>query len=207
METVYDYKRLIADSKLPPRFKHDFQALMEEKISHTLSTTTGALYPVSAETQARRVATLLAGFRVLRSAGFALTTPWNFKEKHLRFLLEHWVTTGTSRHEIDDRLTHWRKFVRWTGKVQLLSLIRVATTSAENRLFGGKADSPSRQKERPHATLAYSFSNSVSAEAAMTALIMTRGSPFKAARLLGVSVRAVAAALAADRKEDESNLT
>ncbi|MFM0692213.1 hypothetical protein PQQ64_07930 [Paraburkholderia graminis] len=123
MYVHYDYRYVIACSTMRREMRREFRNLVRGKVRVTCDRRTQTVTPVSAEGQCRRIAELLEGFEALRSSGFALQSPWNFKTKHLRFLIDRWSTQQMTREERAEQYEHWCQFLLWIRKQQLISLL------------------------------------------------------------------------------------
>ena len=189
MYVLYDYRYVIACSRLPYAFRREFRRLARGRVTSTYDWRTRARDAVPAETQCRRVAEVLMGFEALRASGYALQTPWNFRAKHLQALINRWSTQPLTSEEAAERLGHWCEFFRWIRKPQLIVLINAPVTAAV---------SPVRSKrvQYSHAS-AYSRPDIpvLTSEKAMEALTEHRGNLLKAARALGTTTHAVCEAL------------
>ncbi|GAB7522590.1 hypothetical protein [Paraburkholderia sp. 2C] len=182
MYAVHDYHYVITCSSLPRAFKTEFRRLIRSRIKKGFDPRTGASFPLSTETQCRRVAVLLHGFQVLRAGGFALQTPWNFRSKHLRFLIGRWLSEGVGGRDLTDRVTHWRLFVRWIGKYALLDEFKIPPVDA------GAADS-SHVTDHKASIIEIPL---LTREKVMEVLCEHRGDLRKTARTLGTSTQVVA---------------
>ncbi|CAH2801757.1 MAG: FIG00457213: hypothetical protein [uncultured Paraburkholderia sp.] len=130
MYVLYDYRYVIACSRLPYEFRRGFRRLARGRVTSTYDWRTRAKEAVPAETQCRRVAEVLLGFEALRAGGYALQTPWNFRAKHLQALLNRWSTQRLTSEEAAERLGHWCEFFRWIRKPQLTVLMNAPVTVA-----------------------------------------------------------------------------
>jgi hypothetical protein len=130
MYAIHDYRYVITCSTLPRTFKSEFRKLIRSRIGKGFDPRTGATFLISNETQCRCVAVLLHGFQTLRAGGFAPQSPWNFRSKHLHYLIGRWLSEGVDHQELTDRITHWRLFVRWIGKYVLLDELKIPAVDA-----------------------------------------------------------------------------
>ena len=124
MKTVLDYLRLLNDSPLPVCLKDELKKLFEQHLAKPHSKTRRTRNAISLVTQERRVVNLLAGFRELRKGGFALQTPWNVGEKHIKFLVDLWVNSKKQAPgTVENKITYWRTLAEWMRKPQLVKNI------------------------------------------------------------------------------------
>jgi hypothetical protein len=185
MHAVHDYRYVITCSSLPRAFKTEFRKLVRSRIGKGFDPRTGATFLISNEKQCRRVAILLHGFQVLRAGGFAPQTPWNFRSKHLHYLIGRWLSEGVDGQELTDRITHLRLFVRWIGKYALLDELKIYAVGA------GAGDSSARTGH-----LASGIDIPLlTREKVMETLYEQRGDLRKTARALGSSTRMVSLAV------------
>lgn len=189
MYAIHDYRYVITCSTLPRTFKSEFRKLIRSRIGKGFDPRTGATFLISNETQCRRVAVLLHGFQTLRAGGFAPQSPWNFRSKHLHYLIGRWLSEGVDHQELTDRITHWRLFVRWIGKYVLLDELKIPAVdaragdgSATIRHLASPIDIPLLTREK-----------------VMEVLFEHRGDLRKTARALGTSTRMVALAVSEGR--------
>jgi hypothetical protein len=117
MKIVLDFLRALEASSLPVRLKE----LFVKHLSRAHSKTRVTKNAISLITQERRVVSLLAGFKELRTGGFALETPWNLGEKHIFFLVNLCVhTKKQGPGTVENKLTYWRTLAEWMDKPQLV---------------------------------------------------------------------------------------
>ncbi|SHK84196.1 hypothetical protein [Paraburkholderia terricola] len=196
MYVLYDYRYVIACSRLPHEFRREFRRLARGRVTSTYDWRTRAKDPVPAETQCRRVAEVLAGFEALRASGYALQTPWNFSTKHLRVLINRWSTQRLTSEEAAERLEHWRQFLRRIRKHQLIALLSAPLTV-------GASGVGSKNLQCSHMA-AYSRPDIpvLTSDKAMEALTEHRGDLRKAARALGTTTHSVCEALNEGRSRE-----
>lgn len=197
MHVGYDYRYVIACSSLPGEFKGEFRKLVRGRVNSTFDRRTGARYPVSAETQCRRVAALLQGFEVLRAGGFAPQTPWNLQGKHLRFLIARWSAQELTSPDLAEKLVHWRQFVLWINKRALLALLSAPLPTGAPRV--------GKEHARSSAPATYGLPDIpvLTHDKAMAALTEQRGNLRKAARALGTTTHSVCQAVTEGRPRQE----
>jgi integrase len=124
MRVVLSYTNVLEKANLPARLKEELHKLFEKHLIHVHSKTRVTSNAISLKTQQRRVTNLIAGFKELRAGGFALETPWNVGEKHIRYLVNLWVLEKKlSPGTVDNRLTYWRTLAGWMKKNQLVGTV------------------------------------------------------------------------------------
>ncbi|WP_243658196.1 hypothetical protein [Paraburkholderia sp. BL9I2N2] len=196
MHVVYDYRYVIACSSLPGEFKREFRKLVRGKVNWKYDRRTGTSYPVSPETQCRRVAELLDGFETLRAGGFAPQTPWNFQGKHLSYLIAQWSAQEPGWYDLA-KLVHWRQFLLWIKKRTLLALLNSTARADASCDHNAPHEVAVVQAWRGAAIPVLSY------DKALSALTEHRGNLRKAARVLGTTPRAVAQAFTEDRPSEK----
>jgi site-specific recombinase XerC len=75
---------------------------------------------VSFATQDARREILEQGFRELRTLGFKLPDVGGFKERHMTALGNSWEAKGLSASTIQNRISIFRVFAEWVGKVGMI---------------------------------------------------------------------------------------
>ena len=124
MKVILNYLRALDISKLPARLKEELRKLFEKYLFRGHSKTRVTANAISIKTQERRVLNIIAGFKELRADGFALETPWNLAEKHIRHLVNVWVNKKKqSPGTVENKLTYWRTLAGWMGKDQLVGTV------------------------------------------------------------------------------------
>ena len=124
MKVILNYLRALDISKLPARLKEELRKLFEKYLFRAHSKTRVTANAISIKTQERRVLNIIAGFKELRADGFALETPWNLAEKHIRHLVNVWVNKKKqSPGTVENKLTYWRTLAGWMGKDQLVGTV------------------------------------------------------------------------------------
>jgi hypothetical protein len=108
MKVVLNFSRSLDTSNLPKRLTEELRKLFEKNLYRAHSKTRVTANAISIKTQERRVVSLIAGFKELRADGFALETPWNLAEKHIRHLVNVWVNKKKqSPGTVENKLTYW----------------------------------------------------------------------------------------------------
>jgi hypothetical protein len=109
--------------RLPERLVEDLVALM----SSTGRARVKTKIPVgkdSDKTSESPIQILITGFKELRARGYALTSPWYVREKHIRYLVHLWVDQcGQVPTVVVSKLTHWRDLTKKMRKAQLLTIV------------------------------------------------------------------------------------
>lgn len=121
METHFNYLSYTENARLPQRLTKELNELFHHNLSKAHGKTPIASDAISISTQKYRVQGLILGFRELRKGGFAIQTPWNLSEKHIRYLVNFWVNEKKlSPGTVENKLTYWRTLATWMRKHQLV---------------------------------------------------------------------------------------
>jgi integrase len=138
-----NYQTFMENAGLPQRLTNELGELFERHLSNAYSRTSITSNEVSIETQKYRVQGLIAGFRDLRKGGFAIKSPWNLGEKHIRYLVNFWANEKKhSRGTVRNRLTYWRTLAAWMKKPQLVRIMDdyIDLPSERHRPYGAPED-------------------------------------------------------------------
>ncbi|TCK32504.1 integrase-like protein [Paraburkholderia sp. BL8N3] len=123
MSVTVNVRALLSDYRLPADFKRELEVLFLDNASRVHSRTRLSSKPLSVKTQGYRLQKLCRSFVELRENGFALQSPWSFKEKHTRFLVSLWVGKKQSAGTIENKLTYFRAFASWINKPNLVGTV------------------------------------------------------------------------------------
>lgn len=104
---------------------------------------------VSFETQALRESILFQGFTELKTIGYHLHDPANFKPKHMKALAQYWVDKELSPSTIQNRISIFRVFCSWIGKGDMIgdSADYVIDKASVKRVYAAKQDKSWSAKE------------------------------------------------------------
>ena len=116
-------RALLSDYRLPADFKRELEVLFLDNANRVHSRTRLSSKALSVKTQGYRLQKLCRSFVELRENGFALQSPWSFKEKHTRFLVNLWVGKKQSAGTIENKLTYFRAFASWINKPNLVGTV------------------------------------------------------------------------------------
>lgn len=125
MLKTINLRPILDQYSLPERFKAEFAMLAVEHLHLPHSGTRVSGRSLSQMSQRQRVQALLAMVAELRSVGgMAVTSPYALRQKHIRWLVRHWVedrklNVGT----VELRLTHLRALTSWMGKDKMVGRI------------------------------------------------------------------------------------
>jgi hypothetical protein len=110
-------------ARLPERLVEDLIALMSSS-RHARENTAILLGKDSDKTSESAIEVLIAGFNELRAGGYALSSPWYVREKHIRYLMHLWVDkSGQGPPVVLSKLTHWRDLAKKMRKAPLLAIV------------------------------------------------------------------------------------
>lgn len=73
----------------------------------------------SVDTQRKRGEVLMLGFQQLQKK-YRIKDVTKFKGRHMQFLVDGWVKTGLSPSVIQNRISIFRQFATWTGKIGMI---------------------------------------------------------------------------------------
>ncbi|GAB7546910.1 integrase domain-containing protein [Cupriavidus sp. 8B] len=121
MSKGINLRAVLAAYNLPESLKSAFAVLAAAHLHSPHSTTRVSGRSLSQMSQRQRAQALLKMFVDLREGGFALTTPYNLRQKHIQWLVRYWVleqklSVGT----VELRLTHLRALTSWMGKTNMV---------------------------------------------------------------------------------------
>ncbi len=118
--TVLDVRGLLARYDLPTRMKSEIEVAVAGNVKRILSQTRISHKNASLKTQERRMYTVCRSFVELRACGFLIESPHTLRHKHVRALVEHWVSQKQSGGTIENKLSHMKAFCHWIGKHNLI---------------------------------------------------------------------------------------
>ncbi|CAG9180312.1 hypothetical protein LMG23992_04210 [Cupriavidus laharis] len=124
MSKGINLRAVLAAYNLPENFKAAFAVLALEHLHLPQSGTRVSGRSLSQLTQRQRAQALLKMFVDLRKGGFALTTPYNLRQKHVQWLVQSWVEgQKLDVGSVELRLTHLRALAAWMGKTAMIGRI------------------------------------------------------------------------------------
>jgi hypothetical protein len=109
--------------RLPERLVEDLVTLMSSTSRRRVKTEI-LLDKDTDKTSESPIQILITGFKELRAGGYALSSPWYVREKHIRYLVHLWVDkSGQGSSVVLSKLTHWRDLTKKMRKAQLLAIV------------------------------------------------------------------------------------
>lgn len=104
---------------------------------------------VGFETQALRESILFQGFTELKTIGYHIHDPVNFKPKHMRALAQYWVDKELKPATIQNRISIFRVFCSWIGKGDMIGESKnyVEDALSVKRTYAAKEDKSWSAKE------------------------------------------------------------
>lgn len=124
MHRGINLRPLMAAYALPERYKSEFAVLASENLHRAHSETRASGRALSQTTQRQRAQILLSMAVELREGGFAVVSPHSLGDKHVRWLVRHWVLArGLEVGTVELRLSHLRAMCAWMGKVGMVGKI------------------------------------------------------------------------------------
>ncbi len=124
MIKTINLRRVLDQYNLPERFKAELAVLAAEHLHLPHSGTRVSGRALSQMSQRQRLQALAAMFVELRRVGgMAVTSPYSIRQKHIRWLVRHWVRPAPAVARVRRRLTPrprpssrssttWRRFAR-----------------------------------------------------------------------------------------------
>lgn len=124
MHIAIDFDSILARYDLPARFKAEFLVLARENIHRAHSQTRVSGRELSLLSQTQRMQLLLSMAVDLRRGGYSIMSPYNFAEKHVRWLVHRWVLEKQfAVGSVELRLTHLRAFCSWMRKSNMVGTL------------------------------------------------------------------------------------
>ncbi|MGQ7932215.1 integrase domain-containing protein [Paraburkholderia sp. D1E] len=123
MAAVLNVRAVVKSYGLPPEFTDALLRLFDNHVNEVHSRTRISAKSLSVKTQERRTTAICKSFVELRQHGFALQTPWSLKQKHVEFLVRHWVALGQRGGTIENKLTYLRALASWMNKRDLVGTL------------------------------------------------------------------------------------
>jgi integrase len=123
MSVTVNVRALLSDYRLPADFKRELEVLFLNNANRVHSRSRLSSKPLSVKTQGYRLQKLCRSFVELRENGFALQSPYSFKEKHIGFLVKLWVGKKQSAGTIENKMTYFRAFASWINKPNLVGTV------------------------------------------------------------------------------------
>ncbi|SFK03629.1 integrase domain-containing protein [Paraburkholderia megapolitana] len=123
MAMVLNVRELVRGYGLPPALTDALLRIFDRHVQEIHSRTRLSVKSLSALTQERRTGALCKAFVELRRGGFEIQSPWSLKEKHVRWLVQHWVSLGQGGGTIENKLTYLRALASWIGKKDLVGTL------------------------------------------------------------------------------------
>src|SRR5260370_39292036 len=107
---IFDVGGLVRGYNLPARMKGEIEAAAVGNVKKILSKTRISNKGASIKTQERRMYTVCRSFVELREAKYAIESPHSLRDKHVRCLIDLWVSQGQTGTTIENKLSHLRAF-------------------------------------------------------------------------------------------------
>jgi hypothetical protein len=121
MKVQIDFHSMLWHAPLNPSLKAELAKLFKEHLATPHSRTRVTSNNLSVRTQEHRLVNLMAAFVELRKGGYAIQTPWNLADKHIRYLVDLWVNIKhQSPGTVENKLTYLRTLASWMNKHRLV---------------------------------------------------------------------------------------
>ena len=112
-----DHTHDVNRAKLPRGIKAEFGTLFLQFIHHPHSKTRQSKAILGIKTQRLRCLCMVAAIEELHNIGkFEISSLYNLKEKHINFLVDHWVAKNQTRGTIENKLTYLLTLATWLKK-------------------------------------------------------------------------------------------
>ncbi|WP_027800306.1 integrase domain-containing protein [Paraburkholderia dilworthii] len=123
MAAILNVRAVVNGYRFTPEFRDALLQLFDSHVAEIHSTSRISNKALSIKTQERRATALCKAFMELREHGYALQTPWSLKDKHVRFLVKHWVACKQSGGTVENKLTYLRALASWMSKPNLVGTL------------------------------------------------------------------------------------
>ncbi|MGY6123661.1 integrase domain-containing protein (plasmid) [Paraburkholderia strydomiana] len=123
MAAILNVRAVVSSYGFRPEFRDALLQLFDRHVAEIHSTSRISNKSLSIKTQERRATALCKAFTELREHGYALQTPWSLKDKHIRFLVTHWVSCKQSGGTVENKLTYLRALANWLSKPNLVGTL------------------------------------------------------------------------------------
>lgn len=123
MPAILNVRAVVSSYRFKPEFRDALLQLFDGHVAEIHSTSRISNKALSIKTQERRATALCKAFMELREHGYALQTPWALKDKHIRFLVTHWVSCKQSGGTVENKLTYLRALANWMSKPNLVGTL------------------------------------------------------------------------------------
>lgn len=123
MAAILNVRAVVSSYGFRPEFRDALLQLFDRHVAEIHSTSRISNKSLSIKTQERRATALCKAFTELREHGYALQTPWSLKDKHIRFLVTHWVSCKQSGGTVENKLTYLRALANWMSKPNLVGTL------------------------------------------------------------------------------------
>ncbi|MEB0032983.1 integrase domain-containing protein [Undibacterium sp. RTI2.1] len=121
MALNYDHTHDVKRAKLPQALKDELSALFPKHIHRAHSKTRQSKAALGAKTQRLRCLCMVASIEELYTVGkFEIASLSNLKEKHINFLVTHWVSKKQTRGTIENKLTYLSTLATWLRKANIV---------------------------------------------------------------------------------------
>lgn len=121
MQNIQDFVQHVELTRLPEKLKSELCQLFKQFIHKPLSRTRVTHAGLSFETQRLRCLVITAALlSVYKNGGYRIGSLSSLKEKHIEFLIQHWIDLKQVRGTIENKLTYMHAFANWLGKSNLV---------------------------------------------------------------------------------------
>ncbi|MCP3712279.1 integrase domain-containing protein [Paraburkholderia sp. CNPSo 3274] len=123
MAAILNVRAVVRGYRLTPAIAQELIDLFDEHVATVHSRTRVSGRSLSIKTQEHRVRAICVALVELRGGGFAVTSPWNLRQKHIEWLVRRWVDAKQSGGTIENKLTYLRTLAGWMKKEHLVGTL------------------------------------------------------------------------------------
>ncbi|MEB0032298.1 integrase domain-containing protein [Undibacterium sp. RTI2.1] len=121
MAVTYEHTHDVERSKLPQAIKNELSKLFSKNIHIAHSKTRISKAALGIKTQRLRCLCITAAIEEMYTIGkFEIKSLDNLKEKHIQFLVDHWVAKKQTRGTIENKLTYLATLASWLKKANIV---------------------------------------------------------------------------------------
>ncbi|WP_423680228.1 MULTISPECIES: phage integrase N-terminal domain-containing protein [unclassified Undibacterium] len=121
MALIYDFEVDIAGAKLNNRIKDELRSLFRDNLAKAHSKSRISHQSLGVKTQRMRSLCMIAAIEILQNVGnFRFESLSALKEKHIHYLLEHWISKNHTRGTLENKITYLATLASWLGKANIV---------------------------------------------------------------------------------------
>ena len=121
MAITYRHYDDVSRAKIPQVLKSELAELFNKNLNIAQSKTRRTNSTLSVKTQRLRCLNIVKAIEDIYCVGkFEITSLYTLKEKHINFLVDHWVEKKQLRGTIENKLTYLSTLARWLNKQNIV---------------------------------------------------------------------------------------